>query len=80
VITSISSKGQIVLPAELRKQDKIRAGQKFRVERLREGTYRITRERKATTRKGWVRLLMSCPVKGEFVELKSPSTDILWRT
>ncbi len=78
--TSVSSKGQIVLPSELRKRDKIYAGQKFKIERLSEGTYRVTRERKSTTKKGWVKLLMSCPVKGQFVELKSPSTKILWRT
>jgi AbrB family looped-hinge helix DNA binding protein len=80
VTTSVSSKGQIVLPAELRKQDKIRPGQKFTVERLREGAYRITREKKSTTRKGWAKLWMSCPVKGPFVELKSPSTETLWHS
>ena len=32
--TRVSSKGQIVLPAELRQQDAIEAGQEFEVERL----------------------------------------------
>jgi AbrB family looped-hinge helix DNA binding protein len=78
-MTSVSSKGHIVLPAELRKQDKIRAGQKFKVERLREGSYHITRASR-TTKKGWVKLWMSCPVKGPFMELKSPSTETLWHS
>ena len=32
--TSVSTKGQIVLPAELRKQDRIEPGQEFEVERV----------------------------------------------
>jgi bifunctional DNA-binding transcriptional regulator/antitoxin component of YhaV-PrlF toxin-antitoxin module len=31
--TSISSKAQIVLPAELRRQDRIKAGQEFEIDR-----------------------------------------------
>ena len=37
--TMISSKGQIVLPAELRRQDRIHAGEQFDVERLDCGQY-----------------------------------------
>ena len=37
--TVISSKGQIVLPAELRRQDRIRPGEQFDVERLDRGQY-----------------------------------------
>ena len=32
--TTVSSKGQIVLPAEIRRRDRIRPGQEFNVERL----------------------------------------------
>ena len=32
--TTVSSKGQIVLPAELRQQDGIQSGQRFEIERL----------------------------------------------
>jgi len=35
--TTISSKGQIVLPAEIRQQDGIQAGQQFEVERIDRG-------------------------------------------
>jgi len=38
--TTVSSKGQIVLPAEIRKQDGIEAGQEFEIERLNRGEYR----------------------------------------
>jgi AbrB family looped-hinge helix DNA binding protein len=31
MITTISSKGQVVLPAELRKRDNIKAGEEFEV-------------------------------------------------
>jgi AbrB family looped-hinge helix DNA binding protein len=35
--TTVSSKGQIVLPAEIRRQDRIEAGQEFEIERLDRG-------------------------------------------
>ena len=63
--TVVSSKGQIVLPADIRRQDDIRPGEEFQVERLERGEYRLTRR---TRRKniGLVDLLLSCPVKGRF--------------
>jgi AbrB family looped-hinge helix DNA binding protein len=39
--TRVSSKGQIVLPAELRQQDGIEPGQQFDVERVDRGEYRL---------------------------------------
>ncbi len=61
--TVISSKGQIVLPAEIRRQDDIRPGEEFKVERLDPGEYRLTR---LTRRKnaGLVDVLLSCPAEG----------------
>ena len=41
--TRISLKGQIVLPAEVRRQDQVEAGQEFEVERLDRGDYRLVR-------------------------------------
>ena len=41
--TTVSSKGQIVLPAELRQQDDVEPGQEFDVERLDRGEYRLVR-------------------------------------
>src|SRR5206468_1628522 len=48
--TTISSKGQIVLPADIRQQDDIKPGQKFDVERIDRGEYLL--KRKARRRNG----------------------------
>lgn len=63
--TTVSTKGQIVLPAEFRRRDGIEAGQEFEVERLDRGEYRLKR---LTPRgnAGLVKLLLACPVKGWF--------------
>lgn len=74
--TRVSSKGQIVLPAELRQQDRIEAGQEFEVERLDRGEYRLVRR---TTRpnEGVIDWLLACPEKDFFVPIESDSTDTL---
>jgi AbrB family looped-hinge helix DNA binding protein len=74
--TKISSKGQVVLPAELRRQDGIEEGQEFEVERLDCGDYRLTR-RSAPANEGVVDWLLACPEKGFFVSIDSESTDTL---
>ena len=74
--TTVSSKGQIVLPAELREQDGIKAGQEFDVERLDRGEYRLSR-RSAPPNEGVVDWLLACPEKGYFVPIESDSTDTL---
>jgi AbrB family looped-hinge helix DNA binding protein len=74
--TTVSSKGQIVLPAELRQQDRIEAGQEFDVERLDRGEYRLVR-RVASSSAGAVDWLLACPLKGYFVAIDSESTDTL---
>jgi AbrB family looped-hinge helix DNA binding protein len=74
--TRISSKGQIVLPAELRQQDDVHTGQEFDVERLDRGQYRLVR-REPVTNEGVVDWLLSCPVKGFFTPIPSESTDTL---
>jgi AbrB family looped-hinge helix DNA binding protein len=42
--TTVSSKGQIVPPAEIRQQDRIEAGQEFDIERVDRGEYRLKRQ------------------------------------
>ncbi|MFI5169403.1 MAG: AbrB/MazE/SpoVT family DNA-binding domain-containing protein, partial [Vicinamibacterales bacterium] len=37
--TRVSSKGQLVLPAEIRRQDRLEPGQEFEIERVRRGEY-----------------------------------------
>ena len=74
--TTVSSRGQIVLPAEIRQKDRIEAGQVFDVERLDPGDYRLVR-RAARPNDGVVDWLLACPGKGFFVPVKSESTDTL---
>src|SRR6058998_688662 len=50
--TTVSTKGQIVLPAELRQQDQIEAGQEFEIERIDRGEYRLVR-RVQSMRESW---------------------------
>lgn len=71
--TTVSSKGQIVLPAEIRRLDDVRPGQKFEVERLERGEYRI-RRKAAPANQGLVELLLTCPVKGWFEPLSRAET------
>ncbi|MBV8119392.1 MAG: AbrB/MazE/SpoVT family DNA-binding domain-containing protein [Alphaproteobacteria bacterium] len=72
----MSSKGQIVLPAELRQQDRIEPGQEFDIERLDRGEYRLKR-RSLAPNDGVVDWLLACPGKGFFVPVVSESTDAL---
>jgi AbrB family looped-hinge helix DNA binding protein len=68
--TTVSSKGRIVLPAALRRRDRIRPGERFRVERVASGRYRLVRI-PAGTNRGLVDALLACPVKGFFVPMES---------
>jgi AbrB family looped-hinge helix DNA binding protein len=63
--TIISSKGQIVLPAAIRQQDGVKAGQEFDVQRIGEGEYLLKRTKRRRN-EGLVELLLACPVKGWF--------------
>lgn len=74
--TKVSTKGQIVLPAEIRNQDRIEAGQEFEVERIDSGEYRLLR-RTPPANPGLVDWLLSCPEKGFFEPIESESTDSL---
>ncbi len=74
--TTVSSKGQIVLPAELRQMDRIEPGEEFEVERLDRGEYRLVR-RTAPPNDGVIDWLLACPAKGFFVPVESESTDTL---
>ena len=74
--TTVSSNGQIVLPAELRHQDKVEPGQEFDIERIDLGEYRLVR-RTARPNEGVLEWLLACPEKGFFVPIDSESTDAL---
>jgi len=76
MITTISTKGQIVLPAEFRLQDGIEPGQEFEVERGGRGEFRLVR-RQPPVNEGLVDWLLACPEKDFFVPIESDSTDTL---
>jgi len=76
--TTMSSKGQIVLPAALREQDNLEPGDEFSVERLQEGQYRLVLVRnRPLPNEGLVDWLLACPEKDFFVPIESESTDEL---
>ena len=74
--TTVSTKGQIILPAEIREQDDIEPGQQFDVERVERGEYRLIRRNERANR-GLVNWLLECPEKGFFTPIESESTDTL---
>ena len=74
--TTVSTKGQIVLPAEYRLQDGIEPGQVFEVERIDSGEYRLVRC-KPPANAGLVDWLLACPEKDFFTPVESESTDTL---
>ena len=65
-----------MLPAELRRRDRIEPGQEFEVERLDSEEYRLRRVASAPN-EGLVNWLLACPEKGYFVPIESESTEEL---
>lgn len=74
--TTVSTKGQIVLPAELRRRDDIRPGQQIEIERLGPGEYRLVVVAPPRN-EGLVDWLLECPEKEFFAPVDSESTDAL---
>ena len=74
--TTVSTKGQIVLPAEIRERDGIEPGDEFDVERIDRGEYRIVR-RAPRPNEGLVDWLFDCPEKGFFTPIDSETTDAM---
>ena len=74
--TTVSTKGQLILPAEIRQRDNIEPGQEFEVERIDRGEYRLLR-REPPPNEGLVDWLLACPERGYFVPIGSESTDTL---
>lgn len=76
MVTTVSTKGQIIIPAELRRQDRIEPGEQFEIERISGGEYRLVRQIPPPN-VGVVDWLLACPEKGFFVPVESESTDEL---
>ncbi|GMV94466.1 MAG: hypothetical protein AMXMBFR82_42440 [Candidatus Hydrogenedentota bacterium] len=73
--TTISSKGQIVMPVEFRREDQIETGQEFEIERIKRGEY-VLRRKTPPRNEGLMDLLLACPVKDWFVSAdRSETTD-----
>ena len=81
--TTVSTKGEIILPAKIRREDDIKPGQEFEIERIDRGEYLLKRVTKSRNN-GFVKLLLSCPVKDWFQpldriettdDIKLPSSD-----
>jgi AbrB family looped-hinge helix DNA binding protein len=73
--TTVSTKGQIILPAEIRREDDIKSGQEFEIERIDRGEYLLKRRTKPRNR-GLIKLLLSCPEKDWFQPLdRTETTD-----
>jgi len=71
--TTVSTKGEIILPAEIRQRDGIESGQEFEVERIDRGEYRLKRKERRRN-EGLVKLLLACPVKGWFEPMDRKDT------
>jgi AbrB family looped-hinge helix DNA binding protein len=73
--TTVSTTGQIILPAEIQREDDIKSGQEFEIERINRGEYLLKRKTKPRN-KELVKLLLSCPVKDWFQPLdRTETTD-----
>ena len=73
--TTVSSKGQIVLPVEIRRRDGIDPGQEFEIERIDRGEYRLKRMTRRRN-EGLVKLLLACPVQDWFKPMdRTETTD-----
>jgi AbrB family looped-hinge helix DNA binding protein len=72
----MSTKGQIVLPSEIRRQDGLEPGDEFEIERIERGEYRLLRLTPPSNQ-GLLDWLLACPEKGYFVPIESESTDTL---
>jgi len=72
--TTVSTKGHIILPAEVRREDDFKSGQEFEIERINRGEYLLKRTTKPRN-SGLVKLLLSCPVKDWFQPLERTETD-----
>jgi len=72
--TKISTKGQLVIPSSLRKQDGILEGDVFELERLDAGCYRLVRK-PGPVNQGVLDWLLNCPAKDWPLEIDSESTN-----
>jgi hypothetical protein len=73
--TRVSSKGRVVLPVELRRNDGVVEGQTFEVARLGPGIYQL--KRCTVPNEGVVDWLLTCAAKGFFRPIASELTSTI---
>ena len=71
--SAISAKGQIVLPAELRRRDGIEPRQMFEIERIEQGSYRLVRTDSSKNRR-LADAFLACREKDWFQPIPPEST------
>jgi hypothetical protein len=74
MLTVVSTKGQSVLPAEFRREDRIHPGQQFSWERIEAGVYHLKMVAPAPN-EGFVQWLQSSPEPDWFQNIPAESTD-----
>ena len=74
--TQLSSKGQIVLPADLREVDQLMTGQVFEIQRISAGEY-LLKKTLEPGQPGLLRWLTDCPSTDWFQSVDSESTDAM---
>jgi AbrB family looped-hinge helix DNA binding protein len=74
--TAVSTKGQIVIPAEIRHQDEIEPGQEFEIQRVGRGEY-LLRRLSLPPNPGLLDWLLACPEKGFLAPIDAESTDTI---
>lgn len=69
----VSPNGHLLLPAEIRRRDRIIAGQQFEIERLDAGEY-LLKCQKVADNEGLVDWLLECPEKDWYRPIQSEFT------
>ena len=72
--TQLTSKGQIILPAELREKDQLLPGQVFEIQRLGCGEY-LLKKTASPGQPDLLKCLQSCPSQDWFVPIHGESTS-----
>lgn len=70
---TVASNGRILLPVKIRRQDDVLAGQKFEIQRIASGEYRLKRVNERRN-EGLVDWLLACPEKGWLHPMEFPET------
>ncbi len=71
--TTLSQKGQVILPAKFRQEDSLEPGQQFEVYRVKAGEY-LLKKVVGRSKPGLLDWLLRCPEKNWYQRIPSEST------